>query len=138
MNLYFDIDGVLLTRNKQVPDGASELLSFANQSFSCFWLTTHCRTGANRAVEYLSGYYQEPDLSNISKILPTNWNDSKTEGLDWDSEFLWLDDFAFEFERMELKKKDRLDSLVLVNLDREGELSRILQHLQMTCDKYSE
>jgi len=130
MNLYFDIDGVLLTRNKQVPNGASELLDYATQNFNCYWLTTHCRTATNRALEYLTEFYQEDDLLKISKILPTDWNDSKTEALNWSSDFLWFDDFAFKFEQIELKKRNRLDSLVLVNLDREDELSRILTQLK--------
>ncbi len=130
MNLYFDIDGVLLTRHKQVPKGARELLDYATQNFNCFWLTTHCRTGANRALEYLSEFYQEDDLLKVAKILPTDWDDSKTEGLDWESDFLWLDDFVFKFEQIELEKRNRLDSLVLVNLDREDELLRILALLK--------
>ena len=110
MNLYFDIDGVILTKNKQIPIGASELLEFATQHFTCFWLTTHCRAGANRAVEYLSEYYQPHDLEKVTKILPTNWHNSKTEGLDWHADFLWLDDFAFEFEKAELMKTRQLSS----------------------------
>ena len=133
MNLYFDIDGVLLTKNKQVPKGASELLSFAAKNFKCYWLTTHCRMGVNRAIEYLGQYYPDSDLPNLSRILPTNWSESKTEGIDWNANFIWLDDFAFEFEKAELREKNLLDSLVLVKLEQQNELRRIVERIKETA-----
>lgn len=67
MKLYLDIDGVILTKNKKVPDGAPELISFVLKYFDCHWLTTHCRAGANRAIEYLSDFYQAEELDQLKK-----------------------------------------------------------------------
>ncbi len=130
MNVYFDIDGVLLSHAKQVPEGASELLDFATNHCSCYWLTTHCRMGVNKAVDYLAPYYVGDDYANLRKIQATDWYDNKTEALDWDANFVWLDDFAFEFELAELRKRNCLDALLLVDLKKDQELLRIRRSIE--------
>ncbi|MBT6004941.1 MAG: hypothetical protein HOG79_04410, partial [Prolixibacteraceae bacterium] len=55
--IYLDIDGVLLMKDGSIPDFAVELISFLKENFECYWLTTHCRGGENKAVQYLSKYY---------------------------------------------------------------------------------
>ncbi|MDW3196977.1 MAG: hypothetical protein R8G66_31660 [Cytophagales bacterium] len=125
-----DIDGVLLTKDMKAPAGASELIAFVSKNFNCLWLTTHCRTGANRAIEYLSQYYYDRDLSLLKSFSGADWIDSKTEAINWDKPFVWLEDYPFQFEIEQLKTHDCYDSLIKVNLDRQNEISNIVRKLK--------
>lgn len=40
----------------------------------------------------------------------------KTEAIDFSSDFLWLDDYAFDGEQAMLKEYGALDKLVLIDL----------------------
>ena len=101
-----DIDGVLLTKDMKAPAGASEFIAFVSKNFNSFWLTTHCRTGANRAIEYLIHYYKDRDLSLLKSFSGADWIDSKTEAINWDKPFVWLEDYPFQFEIEQLKIHD--------------------------------
>ena len=52
MNIYIDIDGVLLTKKQELPNDSLEFIDFITKNYDCFWLTTHCRTGENKALHY--------------------------------------------------------------------------------------
>jgi hypothetical protein len=41
MNLYLDIEGVLLDRGESA-NGLKEFIGFAVENFDCYWLSTHC------------------------------------------------------------------------------------------------
>ncbi len=53
---YLDIDGVLLTRKHNLPEHIEEFIDFMLSHFDCYWLTTHCRNGENRVINYLSQF----------------------------------------------------------------------------------
>jgi len=53
MNIYLDIDGVLITKNGQPALGVVEFLTYLTKNHTVYWLTTHCRGGESNAVEYL-------------------------------------------------------------------------------------
>ena len=54
MNLYLDIDGVLLDYNTDTyAKGAIEHIEYVTSEFNCYWLTTHCKGDAEPAIEYL-------------------------------------------------------------------------------------
>lgn len=129
MNLYMDIDGVLLTKDQRIPADASNLVRYAIKHFNCYWLTTHCRTGTNRAVESLSRFYTGEDLSMLNRFRGTDWNNSKTEAINWSEPFVWLEDWPFNFEIEQLKRNDCYDSLVQINLTNENELSKVIRIL---------
>ena len=58
MNLYLDIDGVLLDYNTDTyAKGAIELIEYVTSEFDCYWLTTHCKGDSTPAIQYLSGYF---------------------------------------------------------------------------------
>ncbi len=125
MKVYIDIDGVLLTKSSEVPDYGKEFIHFLTNNFDCYWLTTHCRGGENRAVEYLSRYYDKETLNILTSIQPTDWMDKKTEGIDYSSEFIWLEDNPFEAEKMDLIEFDCPHSLLIVDLNRPDELRNL-------------
>ena len=53
-----------------------------------------------------------------------------TEGIDLESHFYWLDDYAFEAEKKILYQHCRRDSLIMVNLDNENELLQKIRYLE--------
>ena len=132
--LYLDIDGVLLTtKNTRRPEYAVEFIDFVTSTFDCYWLTTHCREGERSIgslLRYLADYYDAATIDKLSKIKPATWSTVKTEGIDWDSDFYWLDDYLFEAERRVLELHRKLDRCVEVNLNNENELLRIKRLLE--------
>ena len=132
MNLYLDIDGVLLdTKHQKVPDGGKEFIEFAVSNFSCHWLTTHCQGDSRRAIDYLSNYYSSRTIELLKTIQPTKWNTLKTEAIDFTQPFVWLDDYVFQSEMDILHENRTEDSLILVNLDSPNELRNLMVSLQV-------
>lgn len=125
--IYLDIDGVLLTaKHKTKAPGSIAFLNFILSKFDCYWLTTHCRDGnAEGLLRMLSQYYPLDSIEKMHKIKPTKWDTLKTEAIDFNSSFYWLDDCVFESEKMILKQKGCLDRLIVVNLNNENELLKI-------------
>ncbi len=122
--LYLDIDGVLLTtRNPQPAEYADEFIEFVTDNFDCYWLTTHCKGfditptyDTTPILEYLSKYFPEDTLRRLEWIKPTSWSVLRTEGIDFDSKFYWIDDYIMLAERMELERLDKTDSFIKADL----------------------
>lgn len=129
MNIYIDIDGVLLTKQQKIPKGAQNFISYLTTNFSCYWLTTHCRTGSNKTLAYLKQFYGEEILQQLSKIQVTNWVDLKTEGIDFREDFIWLEDYPFEAEKKILQENGKLDALFLIDLKDENALDEIVEKI---------
>ena len=92
MKIYLDIDGVLLDYdNGGVADGAVELIEYVTKEFDCYWLTTHCKGDQTTAIKYLQEYFPNDTMELLKKVKATDWTDMKTEGIDFDSNFIWLD-----------------------------------------------
>lgn len=128
---------MLLTKRQEVPEGSIEFINFLIDNFNCFWLTTHCRTGENKALNYLSKFYNEHTIKTLSKVKPTNWMDLKTEAIDLNSNFIWLEDQPFEAEKLILKKYDKLESLMIIDLNKPNELKEVISKIkqQKTYEK---
>ena len=78
MNLYLDIDGVLLDYNTETyAKGAIELIEYVTSEFDCYWLTAHCKGDSMPAIEYLSGYFPPDVIEKLRKVKPTYWEDLK-------------------------------------------------------------
>lgn len=126
--LYIDIDGVLLTnRHTQQPEYAVEFIDYVTSTFDCYWLTSHCKEGEKSIkslLQYLSPYYDEETIRKLNTIKPTSWETAKTEALDFNSDFFWLDDFVFEFEKKILESHHKLDRWIEINLSDINELKR--------------
>lgn len=127
--LYLDIDGVLVTaKNTRAADGVISFLQFITSNFDCYWLTTHCKGDSEYAINYVREFV--PDRDNLlPKIKPTNWNTLKTEAIDFDSEFFWLDDYPMMAEILVLKQHEKESNLIVVELNRHNELNTILDYL---------
>jgi len=131
-NLYLDIDGVLLTsRHTQPAPGAVELIDFAINNFDCFWLTSHCRDGdASFVLRLLLQYFDDATMEKLKSVKATDWQSWKTEAIDLDSDFYWLDDHPMWAEMQVLKECGKLNRLIVVDLQREGELKNIIHFLK--------
>ncbi len=130
IKLYLDIDGVLLHKNGSIPEGAQEFLGIVVSHFKCHWLTTHCKGDSKTALKYLMRYYPSEYEEIFANIRPTNWDAMKTEGIDFSSEFYWIDDQPFESEQRTLQVMGVSDSLIVVNLSNPNELTRVLRVLK--------
>ena len=135
MKIYIDIDGVLLTRNLAAADYGAEFIEFLVSNFDCYWLTTHCRKGENKSIQYLSQFYPKNVVSQLKNIRPTNWDSKKTEAIDFSSPFIWLDDHPFEVEKAELLSQGCFSSLFIIDLSKENELLRVKQEIISKLNK---
>ena len=136
MKLYIDIDGVLLNYETDTrADHSVELIDYITKEFDCYWLTTHCKGDAGPAVEYLSSYFSGETLRKLRKIKPTYWEDMKTEGIDFDSNFIWLDDYPFQAELSVLRNFCAEESLYRVNLSNKDELLNVMAFLKGIKEK---
>lgn len=111
--LYLDIDGVLLGKRDPndveivLANYAKEFLKLATHYYDCYWLTTHCQDGnVEGAINALKGFCNEELLRLAEMIKPTVWKRSKTEAIDFTSDFYWIEDqpLAFEIEILHKNK----------------------------------
>ncbi|MGI4763014.1 MAG: hypothetical protein ACRYF0_20040 [Janthinobacterium lividum] len=129
--LYLDIDGVLLTaKHTRAAPGVDEFVEFITQHFGCYWLTTHCKGDSTTALRYLCRFLKPATLERLRQaVQPTNWHTLKTEAIDLASNFYWLDDMPFQSELAYLQAHGVADRLLIVDLNRPGELAIIQQQL---------
>jgi hypothetical protein len=137
VKIYLDIDGVLLTPDHKIPEYGEEFISYLTSHHEIFWLTTHCHGGVNGAIKYLSQFYSGITLANLKTVIQTDWKDLKTEAIDFNSEFIWLEDYPFESEKRVLEKYNRIDSLVVVNLKRKSELKDLMLRIGQLSENSS-
>ncbi|MFZ1720563.1 MAG: hypothetical protein WAU28_04435 [Candidatus Moraniibacteriota bacterium] len=115
-NLYLDIDGTLITKSGEPANGLTDFLTFATSNFDCYWLTTHCDGDATTAFLYLVGKLPPEAVPFLEKIKPTKWKLWKPEGIDFSSDFFWLDDYAFDGDKKILEEHQALEKLITIDL----------------------
>ena len=136
MHLYLDIDGVLLNHDSDTRANYSiELIDYITNEFDCYWLTTHCKGDITPAIDYLSDYFPAETVEKLKTIKPTYWEDLKTDGIDFDKNFIWLDDYPFQAELSVLEHFGASDSIYKVDLRNENELLAVLNHLKGIVEK---
>jgi hypothetical protein len=134
MNLFIDIDGVLLGKNPDTKEQclANDLeffLSFCLARFDCYWLTTHCKGDIEPALNYLTPYADQSQMALLTQIKASSFKTFKTEALFGD--FIWIDDQPTAYELQFLDDNDLLDRWFEVNTrqDMNG-LTKLLPLLQ--------
>ena len=120
MNIYLDIDGVLLANETHAANFADELLQEVLRQYpdSTYWLTTHNWRGKNRAKEVLAPHLRAETVPLLDKIKLTVWNEMKTDGIDFSEKFIWLDDDLWEDELKVLEEYNATDNFILVDLNK--------------------
>lgn len=130
--IYIDIDGVLLDyKTGQPAKHVEELIMFLTSGrYDCYWLTTHCKGDTAPTLQYLSGHFSDKVMKRLSSIKATDWDTFKTEAIDLDSDFIWLDDYPFQPEISVLDCVHKRTSLYSVNLEREDELLNVISFIK--------
>lgn len=115
-NIYIDIDGVILTRGGVPALHLDEFLIHVLRKYTVFWLTTRCKGDSKYTVGYLSKFLSSDTISLIKKIKPTNFVLDKTEAIDFNKRFFWLDDELFDSEKHTLMNKGKYNCWIEINL----------------------
>lgn len=131
MNIYLDIDGVLLANENALAEDAEDFLKAVLKKCpdSTYWLTTHCWKGENRAVEVLSPFLSAELVKQIRVIKPTEWGEAKTDAIDFSQPFLWFDDDLYPEEKEVLLARNALSYWVEVDLTTRSTLKQCLKRL---------
>ncbi len=118
LNIYLDIDGVLIANERNPARYASEFLSYVLEHYpnTTYWLTTHCKGDAMTPIEHIGHLFDTKTVELMKKIKPTNWDEAKTEAIDFSKPFLWFDDDCFDFEREALVKNGAFYNWIEVDL----------------------
>lgn len=117
MNIYLDIDGVLLTKSGNQAKNVKEFLEYVLKNHQVYWLTTHCKGDAVFTIRFMERFFDEKTIELMKNILPTSWDTLKTEAIDFSKPFLWFDDNVFNAEKEVLKQHNCLKSQIEINLE---------------------
>lgn len=118
MNIYLDIDGVLLANDLHAAEHANDFLRKVLNEYpnTTYWLTTHCNGNPDTPIEHV-GHLFEADVQELMKrIKPTAWQTAKTRAIDFSVPFLWFDDDLFYEEKETLIVHNAMDNLIIVDL----------------------
>jgi hypothetical protein len=118
MNVYLDIDGVLLANDLNATNHVHEFLKVSSQ-YTMYWLTTHCQGDASTAYRRLETVLEPRTMKLLQNVKPTKWVTAKTEAIDFEQPFVWFDDDLFEYERLDLIKHEALDNWIQVDLSKD-------------------
>lgn len=129
MNIYLDIDGVLLANDLNPAKHADEFLKFILQRYpdSTYWLTTHCHGDASVPVQHIGHLFDDEVVALLKKIKPTSWDLAKTRAIDFSQPFLWFDDDLFYEEKQDILRHGALDNWIEVDLAKdEDQLAKFI------------
>lgn len=117
MNIYLDVDGVILDKHLQPSQCLHEFVEYVTTHHTCYWATTHVTDGSTEHLFRVLTRQQVPEvtLELLKKVKGTKWDLLKTEVIDFDSDFLWFEDMPTEGERAELARHGKEDALVWID-----------------------
>ena len=120
MNIYLDIDGVLLANDLTPAKYAPEFIKLILTRFpdTTYWLTTHCQGDASIPVQHIGHLFDADTVALLKQINPTTWDLAKTRAINFEQPFLWFDDDLFYEERQDLLKHGAIDNWIEVNLSK--------------------
>jgi hypothetical protein len=134
-NIYLDIDGVLLANDKALAKYADEFIQVVVglYPYNTYWLTTHCWGGENHVKEVLGPFLKPETLRLLDRIKPTEWDEEKTDAIDFTKPFKWFDDDLYKQERAVLERNGAAKGWVQVDLSKDPD-----QLAQIICDLQNE
>jgi hypothetical protein len=126
--LYLDLDGVLLKRRQpglldafELAPGCLEFLEWATARFQCRWQSSRCRSGwldgARRAFRHAGARLDDPGWCVLGLVEPAMWRINKTEAIDPESHFHWIDDDPTDTDREWLRIHRHEDRLIKISVD---------------------
>ena len=119
MNIYLDIDGVILANDLQKAKHVEEFLKYITENHDVYWLTTHCKGDSEYTINHISPYFDPGTLEILKKIKTTNWQTNKTEAINFDEPFIWFDDQLFESEVTDLLEHNAYDRWIEIDLSKD-------------------
>ena len=124
MNIYLDIDGVLLANENHAANYADDFLQAVLTKYpdTTYWLTTHHWRGEDRAKEILAPHLKPETVALLDRIKPTRWGELKTDAINFEQDFLWFDDDLWPEELKTLEKHEALEHFIMVNLKKDPDI----------------
>jgi hypothetical protein len=119
IDVYLNVDGVLLDDDSQPANYSREFLKYAVPNFDTYWLTRRDKDSGFVVLRDLSKTFEPRIMHLISQIRPTRWSFAKTQAINFERPFLWFDDELVIHERLELIKYNALPNWVNVDLSRD-------------------
>ena len=119
MNIYLDIDGVLVNKEGQPSPYVDEFIrACVDSRAELYWLTTWCRTSDEAAIRHLRAVGMKPESIALLQehCKPTNWDANKTDAIDFDKPFYWFDDVIFEEEYKTLEMHQAIPGWIKIDL----------------------
>jgi hypothetical protein len=130
MNIYLDVDGVLLDKKGKLMPGAIKLVKKLVDERDVYWLTTWCKDGnADKVIEVLSKEFPKESIKYLKKIKPTKWSTWKTEAIDFSKDFRWIEDYVFPEEDKVLNKNKAQHKVKLIYNNLENFVEHINVHI---------
>ena len=128
MNIYLDINGVLLISGTHAANYADEFLQTILEKYpdSTYWLTTYNWNGQNHTTEVLAPYLKPETMQLLDHIKPTKWNNLKTDAVNFDEDFLWFDDELSPNELKVLEEHEAAEQFILVKLNEDPDMLKKL------------
>ena len=121
MNIYLDIDQTLISGPEPAPH-LEEFLKYVTNHHNCYWLTLRDKgdigessSGRTHAAIQMTFYVSKDKWEYLDKIKTAKWNAWRTEGINWEEDFIWLSDYIFPEEMKVLKAKGVYDSWFPIN-----------------------
>jgi hypothetical protein len=132
MNIYVDLDGVILRRADTVSGielapSALSFLRWAAEFHRPYWLTTRDAHGQHLGIlrvfrQAMNCATLPPDVEALLKsIRPTVWSGTKVSAIDLGSNFAWVDDEPLAVEVAALRDRNVLHRLVVINTNTDDE-----------------
>lgn len=132
MNIYLDIDGVILGMESPLRD-AKKFLKYLlkKHSQNTYWLTTHVKDGENNTNHSLASAYPDKLVNQMyTTFKATDWGTLKTDAIDFSQPFVWFDDTLFTAEKQILEQNGALGSYYKIDPKDKGALKKALKHLK--------
>lgn len=133
--LYLDVDGVLFHTGKRTynlrPE-AGEFIMWCNDHFECVWLTAWAEVMIKQLASL--AYF-----TCASRWKCPKWKDKKTEGIDFNTDFVWVDDNASEEELEDIKlfhRKGRIQDVIHVDPNPVDHLPWIQEQLEEFLNRW--
>jgi len=124
MNIYLDINGVLLANESCAANFADEFLQAVLETYpeTTYWLTTHTRRGENKATQVLAPYLKPETVGLLDRVKSTEWCELKTDAINFEEDFIWFDDDLWPQELKVLEKHEALEPFIMVDLDKDPDI----------------
>ena len=115
-DIYLGIDGVILTKGVTPALHLNIFLENIVRRFNVSWLSSRCRGSREIVEKYLSQFLEPSTIALTRAIKPTKFNLDKTEAIDFNHDFLWIEPELFDSEKNILKKHNTFSSWIELDL----------------------